>query len=253
MRVLTSVPSRHRRMPWQGTGAARHLDPHASAVRQPGACRRSGLGGRLMLEVRNLEVHFPITKGIFLDRVVGFVRAVDGVDLDIPTGSTLGLVGESGCGKSTVGKAILRLVPITAGTVRFSDVGLSALEGEDLRQARRHVQMIFQDPFSSLDPRQSVRNILAEAIVTHKLRTGPAIDARVKELLDAVGLPRTVAGRYPHEFSGGQRQRIGIARALAAEPALIIADEPVSALDVSIQAQIINLLSDLQAQLGLTY
>ncbi|MCU1368675.1 MAG: transporter ATP-binding protein [Ilumatobacteraceae bacterium] len=206
-----------------------------------------------MLTVRDLKVHFPITKGVFFDRVVGAVRAVDGVDLTIPDGATLGLVGESGCGKSTVGKAILRLVPLTSGTVRFDDVELSALHGEALRTARRRVQMIFQDPYASLDPRQNVESILAEPIRTHALRTGAAIDARVVELLDSVGLPRTAVGRYPHEFSGGQRQRIGIARALAAEPSLIIADEPVSALDVSIQAQVVNLLADLQEQLDLTY
>ena len=206
-----------------------------------------------MLEVRNLQVHFPITSGIFFDRVVGAVRAVDGVDLTIARGATLGLVGESGCGKSTVGKAILRLVPLTAGTVKFDDVMLSEVRDEELRRARRHVQMIFQDPYASLDPRQNVESIITEPIRTHELRTGAAIHQRVHELLDSVGLPRAAAGRYPHEFSGGQRQRIGIARALAAEPDLIIADEPVSALDVSIQAQVINLLSDLQQQLGLTY
>ena len=206
-----------------------------------------------MLTVRDLKVHFPITKGVIFDRVVGAVRAVDGVDLSIPDGATLGLVGESGCGKSTVGKAILRLVPLTSGVVRFDDIELSTLEGEALRTARRNVQMIFQDPYASLDPRQNVESILAEPVRTHGLRTGDKIGTRVRELLDSVGLPRSAAGRYPHEFSGGQRQRIGIARALAAEPKLIIADEPVSALDVSIQAQVVNLLADLQEQLGLTY
>ena len=206
-----------------------------------------------MLTVRDLSVHFPITKGVIFDRVVGAVRAVDGVDLSISTGDTLGLVGESGCGKSTVGKAILRLVPLTSGTVQFDDVELSALSGEALRAARRHIQMIFQDPYASLDPRQNVNNILTEPIRTHGLRSGAAVAARVLELLDSVGLPTSAASRYPHEFSGGQRQRIGIARALSAEPSLIIADEPVSALDVSIQAQVINLLDDLQQQLGLTY
>ena len=206
-----------------------------------------------MLEVSGLTVYFPITKGVLFDRVVGAIRAVDGVDLDIANGATLGLVGESGCGKSTVGKAILRLLPITAGTVRFDGVELSALEGEQLREERRHVQMIFQDPYASLNPRQSVESIITEPIRTHQLRTGAAVGIRVRELLDSVGLPHTALRRYPHEFSGGQRQRIGIARALAAEPDLIIADEPVSALDVSIQAQVINLLADLQEQLGLTY
>lgn len=206
-----------------------------------------------MLTVRDLKVYFPIKKGVLFDRVVGQIRAVDGVDLTIADGETVGLVGESGCGKSTVGKAIIRLVPLTGGTITFNDEELSSLEGEPLRQARRHVQMIFQDPYASLNPRQSVESILAEPVTTHRLRKGNAIHARVIELLDSVGLPRTAASRYPHEFSGGQRQRIGIARALAAEPSLIIADEPVSALDVSIQAQVINLMSDLQEQLGLTY
>jgi peptide/nickel transport system ATP-binding protein len=206
-----------------------------------------------MLTVRDLRVHFPITSGLLFDRQVGAVRAVDGVDLDIADNETLGLVGESGCGKSTVGKAILRLVPLTTGTVRFDDIELSSLEGAELRAARRHVQMIFQDPYASLNPRQNVGSIIAEPVRTHGLRDGSAVGVRVLELLDAVGLPRGAANRYPHEFSGGQRQRIGIARALAAEPSLIVADEPVSALDVSIQAQVINLLEELQQSLGLTY
>jgi len=206
-----------------------------------------------MLTVRDLRVHFPITSGVLFDRQVGAVRAVDGVDLDIADGKTLGLVGESGCGKSTVGKAIIRLVPITSGSVVHDGVELSALKGKELRQARRHVQMIFQDPYASLNPRQNIGSIIAEPIRTHELREGSAVGQRVLELLDAVGLPRGAAGRYPHEFSGGQRQRIGIARALAAEPSLIVADEPVSALDVSIQAQVINLMEDLQQQLGLTF
>ena len=206
-----------------------------------------------MLTVRDLRVHFPIYEGVIFDRQVGAVLAVDGVDLDISDGKTLGLVGESGCGKSTVGKAIVRLVPITTGRVTFDDIELSELEGAELRKARRHVQMIFQDPYSSLNPRQNVGSILSEPIRTHALRKGPAVSARVLELLDSVGLPRGAAHRYPHEFSGGQRQRIGIARALAAEPSLIVADEPVSALDVSIQAQVINLMEDLQADLGLTF
>jgi len=206
-----------------------------------------------MLTVRDLRVHFPIYEGVIFDRQVGAVRAVDGVDLDIADGQTLGLVGESGCGKSTVGKAIVRLVPITTGTVVFDDIELSKLEGAELRKARRHVQMIFQDPYSSLNPRQNVGSTIAEPIKTHSLRQGAAVGQRVLELLDAVGLPRGAAHRYPHEFSGGQRQRIGIARALAAEPSLIVADEPVSALDVSIQAQVINLMEELQQNLGLTY
>ncbi len=205
------------------------------------------------LVVDDLKVHFPIKQGLLFDRTVGNVFAVDGVSFRVPIGSTLGLVGESGCGKTTVGRAILRLVPITAGTVSFDDVDLSSLEGSALRSARRYVQMIFQDPYASLNPRQNVGSIVAEPIHTHHLRPEREVGARVNELLDAVGLTQTSVDRYPHEFSGGQRQRIGIARALAAEPSLIIADEPVSALDVSIQAQVINLLEDLQTQLGLTY
>ena len=205
------------------------------------------------LVVNDLKVHFPIKQGLLFDRTVGNVFAVDGISLRVPVGSTLGLVGESGCGKTTVGRAILRLVPITAGTVSFDDVDLSSLEGRELRSARRYVQMIFQDPYASLNPRQNVGSIVAEPIRTHHLRPDREIGARVNELLDSVGLTQASVDRYPHEFSGGQRQRIGIARALAAEPRLIIADEPVSALDVSIQAQVINLLEDLQEQLGLTY
>jgi peptide/nickel transport system ATP-binding protein len=222
-------------------------------VREPGSARPVDLDRQLMLTVRGLHVHFPITRGVLFDRQVGEVRAVDGVDLDISTGRTMGLVGESGCGKSTVGKAILRLVPLTSGVIRFGDLDVSALHGESLRTARRQFQMIFQDPYASLDPRQNVSSILTEPIRTHGLRHGSAVDARVRELLDAVGLPSAAAARYPHEFSGGQRQRIGIARALAAEPDLLIADEPVSALDVSVQAQVLNLLTDLQRDLGLTF
>ncbi len=207
----------------------------------------------LLLDVRDLKVHFPIRKGFLFERQVGAIRAVDGVDLSIVQGRTLGLVGESGCGKSTVGKAILRLVPITSGQVLFRGEDLAALQGNDLRKARQHFQMVFQDPFSSLDPRQSVASLVAEPLRAHGLAAGPAVELRVKELLDLVGLPTNAANRYPHEFSGGQRQRIGIARALALDPDLIVADEPVSALDVSIQAQVLNLLADLQAELGLTY
>jgi peptide/nickel transport system ATP-binding protein len=221
-------------------------------MREHGSEEHLDLGGSLMLTVSGLKVHFPITKGVLFDRKVGAVRAVDGVDLTVPRGSTLGLVGESGCGKSTVGKAILRLVDITEGTVRWGDDELSSLEGSELRHARKRVQMIFQDPYASLNPRQNVSSILAEPIRTFGGRRTP-VDARVSELLDVVGLPQAAANRYPHEFSGGQRQRIGIARALAADPELIVADEPVSALDVSIQAQVLNLLSDLQRQFGLTY
>jgi peptide/nickel transport system ATP-binding protein len=206
-----------------------------------------------LLEVRGLKVHFPITSGLLFERKIGAVYAVDGVDLDLNQGETLGLVGESGCGKSTASKAILRLIEPTEGSVRFDGVDVTGLKGEELRRLRRRMQMIFQDPFSSLDPRQSVGSILAEPIRTHGLAAGKAADDRVRELLEVVGLPAEAAGRFPHEFSGGQRQRIGIARALAVRPDLIICDEPVSALDVSIQAQVINLLEELQEEFGLTF
>ena len=204
-----------------------------------------------LLEVRGLEVHFPIRKGLLVERTVGAVRAVDGVDLTVERGRTLGVVGESGCGKSTLGRAVLQLEPVSRGSVVFDGQELTTLSGGELRAMRRRMQMVFQDPLASLDPRQSVSSVLSEPLRTHGQK-GP-YDARVRELLDLVGLPSTAANRYPHEFSGGQRQRIGIARAIALDPDLIIADEPVSALDVSIQAQVVNLLEELQQRLGLTY
>ena len=208
----------------------------------------------VLLSVRGLEVHFPIRSGILLQRTVGHVRAVDGIDLDVRRGTTFGLVGESGCGKSTFGRAVLRLVEPTAGTVRFGDLDVTALGAEQLRRARRQMQMVFQDPMASLDPRQDVESLLVEPMKAHRLEGGPsAWRGRVRELLDVVGLPASAAAKYPHEFSGGQRQRIGIARAIALEPELVIADEPVSALDVSVQAQVVNLLEELQERLGLTY
>ncbi|MEV8608519.1 ABC transporter ATP-binding protein [Amycolatopsis sp. NPDC051373] len=208
----------------------------------------------VLLEVTDLKVHFPIKRGIVVDRTVGHVYAVDGVDLSIRRGETYGLVGESGCGKSTLGRAILRLNEPTAGKVVFDGTDVAQLKGEKLRKARRRMQMIFQDPMSSLDPRQPVESILLEGMRAHGLaKDKAATDQRLRELLGAVGLPETALRKYPHEFSGGQRQRIGIARALAVEPDLIVADEPVSALDVSVQAQVVNLLEDLQNELGLTY
>jgi peptide/nickel transport system ATP-binding protein len=207
-----------------------------------------------LLDVRGLEVHFPIRTGLVIDRVVGHVKAVDGVDLTVERGTTFGLVGESGCGKSTLGRGVLRLVDPTAGSVVFDGVDVATLEGEELRRARRRMQMIFQDPMSSLNPRQNIESILTEPLVAHRAEgKGSGHAARVRELLEIVGLPTSAVSRYPHEFSGGQRQRIGIARAIALNPELIIADEPVSALDVSIQAQVINLLEELQDALGLTY
>jgi oligopeptide/dipeptide ABC transporter ATP-binding protein len=206
-----------------------------------------------LVEVRGLKTWFPVRSGV-VNRVVGHVRAVDGVDLVIHEGETLGLVGESGCGKSTLGRSILRLVEPTAGEVYFQGRDLLRMRRGAMRQMRRKMAMIFQDPFASLDPRQTVGDILGEALDIHHLAPDSRRrKERVRELLDLVGLSPDFAGRYPHEFSGGQRQRIGIARALAVDPSFIVCDEPVSALDVSIQAQIINLLEQLQDRFRLTY
>jgi peptide/nickel transport system ATP-binding protein len=208
----------------------------------------------LLLDVRDVAVHFPIRRGLILDRTVGHVYAVDGVSLQVGRGETYGLVGESGCGKSTLGRAILRLETPTSGQVFFDGKDIAPVKGEELRTLRRRFQMVFQDPMSSLDPRQSVESLLTEGMKAHGLSRGGAADGRrLRELVDSVGLPAAALRRYPHEFSGGQRQRIGIARALCVEPDLIVADEPVSALDVSVQAQVLNLLERLQAELGLTY
>ncbi|MGA9868733.1 MAG: oligopeptide/dipeptide ABC transporter ATP-binding protein [Acetobacteraceae bacterium] len=204
-----------------------------------------------LLEVAKLKKHFAVRTGI-LGRRTGTVYAVDGVSFDIARGETLSLVGESGCGKSTVGRAILRLFPPTEGEVRLDGERIDNLSAGRLRPLRRRMQVVFQDPFSSLNPRMKVRDIIAEPITNFGLASGSALNERVDRLLDTVRLPRDAAGRFPHEFSGGQRQRIGIARALAPDADLIICDEAVSALDVSVKAQIINLLADLQDQLGLT-
>jgi oligopeptide/dipeptide ABC transporter ATP-binding protein len=206
-----------------------------------------------LLEVRDLAKHFPVRRGLVLPREIGRVRAVDGVSFTLARGETLAIVGESGCGKSTLGRLLLRLIEPTSGTVQFDGVALTALDRRGLRAARRRMQMIFQDPFASLNPRLSVRALLAEPLRLH-LRLGAAdIARRVAELLALVGLSAWHAERYPHEFSGGQRQRIGIARALATNPELIVCDEPVSALDVSIQAHVINLLDDLKRRFALSY
>ena len=206
----------------------------------------------VLLHVDDLMMHFPIYRGV-IQRQVGAVRAVDGVSFDIRRGETLGLVGESGCGKSTTGRTILQLYRPTAGAVTFEGVDLVHLKGEDLRKMRRKMQMIFQDPYASLNPRMTVADIVGEPLVVHNVATGKEIEERVKHLLDLVNLNPSFAGRYPHEFSGGQRQRIGVARALALQPSFIICDEPISALDVSIQAQVVNLLEELQQQFNLTY
>jgi oligopeptide transport system ATP-binding protein len=205
-----------------------------------------------LLEVEDLAKYFPIRKGFF-NRTVGAVRAVDGVDLLVRPGETLGLVGESGCGKSTLGRLLLRLLEPTRGHIWYRGVDLALLSPPELRAMRKEIQIIFQDPYSSLNPRMTVETMLKEALSVHGIARGPVADRRVGELLTMVGLSSYHARRYPHEFSGGQRQRLGIARALAVEPTLIICDEPVSALDVSVQAQIVNLLMDLQDRLDLTY
>jgi oligopeptide transport system ATP-binding protein len=206
-----------------------------------------------LVQVRNLKMHFPITSGIIIQRQVGAIRAVDGVTFDIFRGETLGLVGESGCGKTTAGRTILQLYRPTEGQVFFDGTDLAGLKGEDLRRMRRRMQMIFQDPFASLNPRMTISRIVGEPLRSHNLATGKERDAQVRELMHLVRLDPRYINRYPHEFSGGQRQRIGIARALASNPEFIVCDEPISALDVSIQAQVVNLLEDLQADLNLTY
>ncbi|NMD32060.1 MAG: dipeptide ABC transporter ATP-binding protein [Chloroflexi bacterium] len=208
---------------------------------------------QVLLRVENLVKHFPIKRGIIFMKQVGAVHAVDDVSFDIYKGETLGLVGESGCGKSTTGRTILQLHRPTSGSVYFQDKNLVTMKGEELRHMRRKMQMIFQDPYASLNPRMTVGEIIGEPLVIHNVAKGKDMQAHVERLLELVGLNPAFSNRYPHEFSGGQRQRIGVARALALEPELIVCDEPISALDVSIQAQVVNLLEDLQGELGLTY
>jgi oligopeptide transport system ATP-binding protein len=209
--------------------------------------------GEPLLSVTDLTKHFPIREGLVIERTVDYVRAVDGVSFDIAEGETLGLVGESGSGKSTTGYCIIQLLQPTSGSIRFMGRELTELGRKELRRSRREMQIVFQDPYSSLNPRMTVGDTVAEPLQIHGIDTRRERQAKVRELLDVVGFNPSFVNRYPHEFSGGQRQRIGIARALALSPKLIICDEPVSALDVSIQAQILNLLKDLQQEFGLTY
>lgn len=214
--------------------------------------KKGGLSLTPLLQVKNLKKEFPIRKGI-LSKQVSSVKAVNGLNFSIHQGETFGLVGESGCGKSTTGKLLLRLLEPTDGEVLFENENIYRFSSEKMRKTRRHIQMVFQDPFASLNPRQSVEKILEEPLIVHQIGTKEERKRRVREILEVVGLPKEYAKRYPHQFSGGQRQRIGIARALMTYPKLIVADEPVSALDVSIQSQILNLLKDLQQQFQLTY
>ncbi len=226
---------------------------HKSDVETQVAPTTRADGKKKLVEVKNLKKHFPIKSGILFQREVAAVKAVDGVSFHIYEGETLGLVGESGCGKSTTGRTILHLYEATEGSVTFEGRELTTMRGEELRKMRREMQMIFQDPYASLNPRMSVGRIVAEPLVVHGIGTKRERDERVAELLELVGLNPYFVRRYPHEFSGGQRQRIGLARALALNPQFIVADEPISALDVSIQAQVVNLMQKLQEDLGLTY
>jgi oligopeptide transport system ATP-binding protein len=214
--------------------------------------QRGDYGMDILVRVEDLKKYFPVSAGL-LKRNVGAVRAVDGVSFDIYRGETLGLVGESGCGKSTLGRTILQLHRPTAGHVYFEGLDLIEMKGSDLRRMRQNMQIIFQDPFSSLNPRMTVAAIVEEPLIIHGIGNSRERRAKVEDLLERVGLNPLLANRFPHEFSGGQRQRIGVARALALNPSFIVADEPISALDVSIQAQVVNLLEDLQDALGLTY
>ncbi|MBY0357750.1 MAG: dipeptide ABC transporter ATP-binding protein [Candidatus Obscuribacterales bacterium] len=206
----------------------------------------------VLLDVRSVKKHFPIKKGFF-GKQVGAVRALDGIDLQVNEGEILGLVGESGCGKSTLGRVILRLLPATSGTIHMQDIDVLNCSGQELKALRRQMQIVFQNPYASLDPRMTIGQSIAEPLSVHKIASGNQLKKAVQDLMQLVGLTSSMYDRYPHEFSGGQRQRVGIARALAIKPKLIIADEPVSALDVSVQAQILNLLIDLRREFNLTY
>ena len=219
----------------------------------PTAVTEPGLEEQPLLRTEGLRVHFPITEGIIIERAVGAVRAVDGVSLDVKRGETLGLVGESGCGKSTFARAVIRLVDATEGRIVFDGTDITTLKGDALRRIRRRMQMIFQDPYASLNPRKTIGTIIGTPFRLHGTVVRKSVKSEVQQLMELVGLNPEHYNRYPHEFSGGQRQRIGVARALALRPKLIVCDEPVSALDVSIQAQILNLLEDLQEEFKLTY
>src|SRR5438552_9578689 len=211
------------------------------------------VASKTLVDIRDLKMHFPLTQGIIFQRVIGYVRAVDGVSFSIERGQTLGLVGESGSGKTTIGRTIVRLYKPTAGQIIFGDQDLASMDGEELRQLRQRVQMIFQDPFASLNPRYTIGSLIAEPMHIYKVASDAEIRERTVELLRVVGLRPEYIDRYPHEFSGGQRQRIAVARALSINPEFVIADEPVSALDVSVRAQVLNLLQRLQKQFNLTY
>ena len=227
--------------------------PAMKPIKSPGNMSQNTLSTNgFLLKVEDLRTYFPIKKGL-LRKTVGYLKAVDGVSFGVRAGQTLGLVGESGCGKTTVARSVVRLVPVTSGRVVFGQKDVTSAGKSELRQLRRQISLIFQDPFGSLNPRMTVGNIIGEPLTIQKKPSGGELTERVAELLSKVGLSAEHINRYPHEFSGGQRQRIGIARALALEPKLIICDEPVSALDVSIQSQILNLLKDLQEEFGLTY